>query len=111
MNQDTFYFDPNETGLAVFMGTTEALLMELIWNQKKLTVKRALSLLKTKPKPAYTTVMTILNRLVEKNLLKRAKDGRHFVYFATVSREEFLSQRITTINKCLADNFSSGQQS
>lgn len=105
MKQTTFYFDPHAEGLAVFMGATEALLMDLIWKQKQLTVKRALSLIKATPKPAYTTVMTILNRLAEKKLLGRTKDGHHFIYSATLSRKDFLSQRIATINQCLADNF------
>ena len=102
MNQTAFYFDPHADGLTVFMGATEALLMELVWKQGTMTVKRALSLINTESKPAYTTVMTVLNRLVEKQLLKRTKNGRHYVYSTTISRDDFLSQRIETVRNCLA---------
>ena len=38
---------------------------------------------------AYTTLMTTLDRLYKKQILDRRKDGRAFLYSATVSREEF----------------------
>jgi predicted transcriptional regulator len=38
---------------------------------------------------AYTTLMTTLDRLFKKNLLKRRKDGRAFLYAAAVSRDAF----------------------
>ena len=38
---------------------------------------------------AYTTLMTTLDRLFKKNMLKRRKDGRAFLYLASVSRDDF----------------------
>lgn len=38
---------------------------------------------------AYTTLMTTLDRLYKKRLLKRRKDGRAFLYSPAMSREEF----------------------
>ena len=38
---------------------------------------------------AYTTVMTTLDRLYKKRLLKRRKDGRAFIYSPRVTRAEF----------------------
>ena len=37
---------------------------------------------------AYTTVMTTMDRLFKKRLLRRRKVGRAFVYAATATREE-----------------------
>lgn len=37
---------------------------------------------------AYTTLMTTLDRLFKKNLLNRRKDGRAFLYTASIAREE-----------------------
>jgi predicted transcriptional regulator len=39
----------------------------------------------------YKTTMTVLNRLVDKGVLKRHKSGRAFVYRATASRQELLA--------------------
>lgn len=38
---------------------------------------------------AYTTLMTTLDRLYKKGLLERRKEGRAFLYYPRVSREEF----------------------
>ncbi len=78
--REPFYFDPYATGSEVFLGPTEAQLMELAWAEGGLTVKRALFLLGPKSDRAYTTIMTVLNRLTEKGLLNREKTGRFFTY-------------------------------
>jgi len=39
---------------------------------------------------AYTTVMTTLARLHDKELLRRRKDGKRYVYSPRLTREEFL---------------------
>jgi predicted transcriptional regulator len=96
-----FYFDPEASGLAVFLGPTETKLMELAWARGELTVKKALALWVEKPRPAYTTVMTVMKRLHDKGLLARTRLGRSFVYQATMTREAFLSDRIAKLQTCL----------
>lgn len=41
---------------------------------------------------AYTTVMTVLDRLTRKGLLRRELEGRAFVYAAVLSREEHTAE-------------------
>src|SRR6266568_187230 len=81
-------FRTNRKGTARFLGTLEARLMELIWKRETMTVQDACDRLGKGAN--YKTVMTVLNRLVEKELLSRAKVSRAFVYSARVSREEFV---------------------
>ena len=100
-----FYFDPQATGLEVFLGPTEAQLMELAWKHGELSVKKALTFL-GENKRAYTTVMTVLARLAEKGILAREKDGRNFVYRPAVGREEFIAGRVELVKGCLKRNFS-----
>lgn len=100
-----FYFDPVAEGLAVFMGPTEARLMEIAWSQESLTVKQALFYLGENNQRAYTTVMTVLSRLAEKGFLAREKDGRSFVYRTNSPREEFIKSRVKTVAGCLKKNF------
>jgi predicted transcriptional regulator len=40
---------------------------------------------------AYTTVMTVMNRLVEKGLLRRRRDGRAWSYRPSGSREAYVA--------------------
>ncbi len=101
---NTFYFDPHASGLEVFLGPTEAKLMELAWKHGELSVKKALTFL-GENKRAYTTIMTVLARLAEKGILAREKDGRNFVYRPTVTREQFIKERVELVRGCLKRGF------
>ena len=105
MGSGSFHFDISSRGLGVLLGPTEAKLMELAWDQPSLTVKSAIFHLGQDNAPAYTTVMTVLNRLVEKGLLARTREGRNFVYRAGVDRETFVTERVNRILNCLRKNF------
>ncbi len=105
MDHDTYYVNIRSQGVAIFLGPTEARLMELAWTKPSLTVKSALFHLGPDTTPAYTTVMTVLNRLVEKGLLLRTRDGRNFVYRAAIDRESFITGRIRQVLNCIKSNF------
>ncbi len=100
-----FYFDPYAKGLEVFLGPTEARLMEIAWERQELTVKKALFYLQGESDRAYTTIMTVLNRLADKGLLGRRKSGRSFIYTPTIDRQTFLEKRVEAVVKCLRTNF------
>tara|TARA_B100000686_G_scaffold321853_1_gene374980 strand:- start:6385 stop:6912 length:528 start_codon:yes stop_codon:yes gene_type:complete len=71
------------------LGPLETELMEAIWNSEgPLSVQGIIDRLDTAHN--YKTVMTVLNRLVDKLLLGRSLDGRAYHYFATESRQSFL---------------------
>lgn len=101
MTDPKFYFNPNEKGLSVFLGSSESKLMEIAWEQKEISVKTALFYYPDTNKPAYTTVMTILSRLADKNLLQKKKSGRSFLYTPTSTKDKFIQERITKIKSCL----------
>ncbi len=101
-----FYFDPYADGAAVFLGPTEAKLMELAWEKKEVTVKSALFHLGEKDSRAYTTVMTVLGRLVKKGLLEKRKDGRFYTYSPRQDKASFLAERFEVVARCLERNAS-----
>jgi predicted transcriptional regulator len=71
------------------LGALEAQLMGLLWGTAdKLTVQGVVDGLG--PGHNYKTVMTVLNRLVDKELLQRELDGRAYRYHPKQSRDEFL---------------------
>lgn len=51
---------------------------------------------------AYTTVLTILQRLHKKGFADRREEGRAHVYFAAVSREDFSRRRGQSLATTLA---------
>lgn len=69
------------------MGELEAAVMSVLWEAKTpLTVRDVLDGL-TDRDPAYTTVMTVLDRLTKKDMARRERDGRAWRYTPAQSRE------------------------
>src|SRR5436305_2206275 len=69
------------------LGPLEAEVMEVLWSAPaSLSVRAVLGELNRGRRPplAYTTVMTVMARLAEKEILRRKKDGRGYVYEATM---------------------------
>ena len=70
------------------LGPLETRLMEVAWG-----ARRPLSVQDVVDRVGganYKTVMTVLNRLVEKELLKRELDGRAYRYLPAQERDDFL---------------------
>lgn len=72
------------------LGDLERAVMDVAWARPHVTVREVVSALAAGRKSAYTTVMTVMNRLVKKGILKRRQDGVSFRYAATVTRCGFL---------------------
>jgi len=70
------------------LGELERKVMEVLWADPgaSATVRQVAADL---PGYAYTTVLTVLDRLQHKGLVTRTKDGRAFRYAAASSREEY----------------------
>ena len=78
------------------LGPLETEVMQVLWGMKKpLSVRVVLERLNEGRRPAlaYTTVMTVMGRLAEKDVLRRTKDGRGYVYEAAVTDEAGLAVR------------------
>jgi predicted transcriptional regulator len=83
-------YHPARSGLEKFWGKLEAELLEIVWENGPMTVKRALFFIRKKRLYAYTTIMTMMNHLVRKGILLREKKGHSFVYYPVLTRNEFL---------------------
>jgi predicted transcriptional regulator len=72
-----------------YLGSLEERVMEALWRSGALAVREVCAKLAGKPALAYTTVMTTLDRLYKKGLLKRHKDGNAFIYEPALTRDEY----------------------
>ncbi|MBI5546054.1 MAG: BlaI/MecI/CopY family transcriptional regulator [Deltaproteobacteria bacterium] len=73
-----------------FLGSLEERVMEVLWTRPgPMAVREVCGKLKGDLPLAYTTVMTTLDRLFKKGLLKRHKDGSAFVYETAMSRDDY----------------------
>ncbi len=61
--------------------------MDIIWRLGAMSVREMHA--RFAGRLAYTTLMTTLDRLFKKSLLKRSKQGRSFIYEARLDREQF----------------------
>jgi predicted transcriptional regulator len=85
----------------------EAEIMDEVWARDACTVRDVLDALNSRsPTPrAYTTVMTVMQRLDGKGLLRRERDGRRDVYVAALSREEYAQARAGAQVGALVDEY------
>lgn len=76
------------------MGALEAAVLEQVWAASDGATPRMV--LEAIPGDlAYTTVMTILNRLWRKGILERERDGRAYRYRPVVSESELVASRMS----------------
>lgn len=70
-------------------GDLEAVVMGLVWDHDgPVTVRELFDQLRGERAIAYTTVMSTMDNLHRKGWLARVKDGKAYLYTATVSRAE-----------------------
>ena len=69
------------------LGDLETRVMELLWEEHPLSVRAACERLRGDH--AYTTIMTTMDRLHKKRLLRRKKDGNAFLYEPAMDRAEY----------------------
>jgi len=85
----------------------ESEIMDEVWARDACTVRDVLDALNARsPTPrAYTTVMTVMQRLDGKGLLQRERDGRRDVYVAALSRDEYAQARAGAQVGALVDEY------
>ncbi len=67
-------------------------IMKIIWEyEKELSAKDIMSKLDKNNEWKHTTVLTLANRLVDKNVLKVRKEKRNNYYSARLSKDEYKS--------------------
>ena len=84
------------------LGVRERQLVEAVYRLEEASVSEVLDVLEEKPKPAYSTVRTILNTLVRKKVLCSRRDGIRFLYKPRTPQEQ--TQK-TAMNDLVASLF------
>ena len=73
--------------------------MNALWPSGEATVREIQQALRPFRPRAYTTIMTILDRLAQKGIVQRRKVGRAWVYRANVSADEARAHAVSQIVK------------
>lgn len=84
---------PGESGVRAALHDLEAAVMEVIWAEPgaERSVRDVVLALRGERDPAYTTVMTTMDRLAGRELLERRKEGKAWIYRAALERPAFLA--------------------
>jgi BlaI family penicillinase repressor len=64
------------------LGELELEILNVLWEEGPSTVREVLEVLSVEPRPAYTTVLTMMRLMHEKGYLDRREQGRAHVYQA-----------------------------
>lgn len=77
------------------LGELEAKVMEVLWHAAApMSVRQVHTVLAVDRDLAYTTVMTVLDRLAKKEIVQRERDGRQWLYQPTTSRGALIAAEI-----------------
>ncbi len=68
--------------------------LQIVWRRGPSTVRQVLEELNRARPRAYTSVMSLLNVMVDKKLLRRKPHGRAFVYSARVQEQPTLREMV-----------------
>ena len=98
-------FKMHESGLNRFFGPLEAKIMDKLWNHDEMTIKEVQHILEKDKTKNFNTVMTVMNRLVEKGILQKRTEGRSSLYKPVQSRDEFLNVQSKEMTTELMDEF------
>ncbi len=105
---DNASFRINQDGLRKFLGDLESEIMELVWKKANptVTVRDIYDALRKKRPIAYTTVMTTMVRLAEKEILKIIdKVGLANCYCPVKGRDDFIQDAVSMVFEIFIADF------
>ncbi len=80
------------------LSKTEEELMNILWRQKKAFMKDLLEAYPN-PKPATTTVATLLKRMTDKGFIAYKSFGRSREYYPLVKKKDYFSKHVNGLIK------------
>ena len=80
------------------LSTAEEQLMQLLWKKEKAFMKGLIDAY-PEPKPAATTVATLLKRMQDKKFVDYKQYGRSREYFSLVNKTDYFSKHVNGLIK------------
>nr|WP_145404515.1 BlaI/MecI/CopY family transcriptional regulator [Paenibacillus xylanexedens] len=98
-------FKVGERGLNRFFGPLEARIMDILWARPGSSIREVQTALEQYKDVNFNTVMTVMNRLVDKGLLGKTQKGRTSLYQPVQSKEAFMNDQSKELSQELVDEF------
>ena len=80
------------------LSNAEEQLMQILWKQEKAFMKDLIEAY-PEPRPATTTVATLLKRMQDKNFVDYIQYGRSREYFALVRKKDYFAKQVNGMIK------------
>jgi BlaI family penicillinase repressor len=88
---------PRQPGLT----ENELEVMRVLWEEAPLKISDILDSLQRTPKPAYTSLLTLVQTMEKKGYIKHQKDGKAYIYLPVLQQNKFLISEVKRIAKRL----------
>ena len=88
---------PRQPGLT----ENELEVMRVLWERAPLKVSDILDYLRRTPKPAYTSLLTLVQTMEKKGYIKHQKIGKAFSYVPILQQKKFLLSEMKRVAKRL----------
>ncbi|KQL44762.1 transcriptional regulator [Brevibacillus choshinensis] len=103
------HFKMKESGLNRFFGPLEAKIMDILWDgrehENELSIKDVQQKLEADKQVNFNTVMTVMNRLVEKGFLEKRAAGRTSLFQPVQSKHDFMNNQSKELTHELMEEF------
>lgn len=90
------------------LGALEAAVLEALWVSEELATPAVFELVGKPRGLAYTTILTVLQRLHRKRLVNRVERGKSHLYSPAITRADFAERRGQSLAGVLVDLGSAG---
>ena len=87
----------------MYLTNAEEQIMKLLWNLEKAFIRDLLNEFPA-PKPAPTTVITLLKRMIDKGFVSYRQCGNSREYFPMVKKSDYFSDHINVLIKDFFNN-------
>jgi predicted transcriptional regulator len=102
---DIHNFKYKGEGLNRFFGPLEAKIMGILWEGSEHSIKQVQQRLEQDKPINFNTVMTVMNRLIDKGILEKRLVGRSSLFRPVQTKEEFMDEQSKKLSENLLDEF------
>ena len=88
---------PRQTGLT----ENELEVMTVLWSHYPLTVGEILERIHRRPKPAYTSLLTLIQAMEKKKYISYVKQGKAYAYSPKIEQKNFKTSELKRLLKRL----------
>lgn len=88
---------PRQSGLT----ENELEVMQILWSQSPLKISEILDFLQRSPKPAYTSLLTLVQIMEKKGYIRHQKKGKAFLYLPVLQQKKYLVTEVKRLAKRL----------